>query len=129
MWGLVYLGCAVVKPDIFEGWPSIYGFIGMVSIGCLMIVGLVFGNTTKGKIVLFTMGVFESIGGIASWCGVIMWNVPFQDKAIFNVSMAFLDFLGAAALFTKSLDVYINIKKIFSSISPSKNLNKKGKIK
>lgn len=113
MWGLVYLVCAVIKPDIFEGWPSIYGFISMASIGTLMIVGLVFGNTTKGKIILFAMGVLESIGGIASWCGAIMWNVPFQDKAIFNVSMSFFDFIGAVALFTKSLEVFINIRTSF----------------
>ena len=121
MWGLTYLFCAIIKPDIFEGFSSIYGFISMATIGGLMLAGLFLGSSNKSRIVLFFMGVFETMCGIISWSGAVTWNIPFQDKAIFNVSMAFLDFIGATVLFTKSMEMDLKNKKLKVIINSTKN--------
>jgi len=106
MYGLTYIFCAAVKPDVFYGLPSIYGAIALITIGILMILGLwLIGkkNSRSAKIILFSLGCHATLAGVASWTGLITWDVPFQDKPIFNVSMAFLDLLGAVFLFTRSL--------------------------
>jgi len=79
----------------------------MALFGGLILVGVVFSNNSKIKLLLFALGIVEVLAAVTSWSGVMTWNVPFSDKAIFNVSMSFLDFAGAIALFVKALNVKI----------------------
>ena len=52
-----------------------------------------------GQFLLFILGLVEVYGGIASWCGLGIWNVPFPNIELFQVSMAFADLLSAVFLF------------------------------
>ena len=106
MWASTYLFCAFLKPDLFEGVAPLHGALMMLTIGALLIAGLVLTRRRKpiGRLVLFIMGIFESMGGVASWTGIIGWNVPFADKAAFNVSMAFADILAAVFLLHRALE-------------------------
>jgi hypothetical protein len=106
MWGFAYVSCAFIKPDLSIGVPRVLNAFFLSLIGCLILVGFVFSNNSKGKKLLFAMGVIETVAGVLSWISLLNWNVPFQSEKVifFNISMAVLDFIGAGALFTKSLE-------------------------
>lgn len=116
MWGIAYLACAIVAPDIFLDLPVLISRLTLITVGTIMICGLIFANNRDifgqpvsqsiakvGRVILFVMGVEETFGGILSFSGQIMWNVPFADKALFNVSMAFAELVTAMFLFNKAL--------------------------
>lgn len=51
------------------------------------------------RVMFFVQGVPMVYGGVASWAGLAVWNVPFNNPEMFQVSMAFADLLGAVFLF------------------------------
>lgn len=106
MWGTAYLACAIVAPDIFD-LPVLYSRVLLIAVGAIMVYGLYLANSqytaTAGRAILFIMGVEETFGGILSFSGSIMWNVPFADKALFNVSMALAELVAAMFLFNRAL--------------------------
>jgi hypothetical protein len=99
MWGLSYVAVAVISPNVDLGTPNwAYATIGILQILC--VVGYSFDRTRKlTRVGFFIFAIVETVGGVASWCGVSMWNVPFADKALFQISMAFADLLAAAMMF------------------------------
>ena len=106
MWALAYLACALLKPDVFEGVPHPYGASAMLAMSAGMLAGLFLvgredPSRTVGRILLAAAGVLEVAGGVASWTGVIRWNVPFEDRGVFGVSMAVLDLVSAVFLFAR----------------------------
>ena len=100
MWSLTYIICAILKPNIFQSLPPLWSCIVMIVFGGYMLVGLFFRQTTAGRIILFISGVLETISGVASWTGIIYYNVPFADKALFNIMMSGLDGVSAIILFS-----------------------------
>jgi len=52
-----------------------------------------------GRVLLAVLGVIEVVGCVTSWSGVAVWNVPFPNKELFQMSMAFLDMLSAVFMF------------------------------
>jgi hypothetical protein len=121
MWALSYLCVAVVAPGVGGPpvWASAVEFLGF---GVALLAATVFvawgefylkqtlvPNTAAGseaaknlmvigKITLGVLAVLSVYSGIASFTGVFIWVVPYADKAVTQVSMAFLDLVGAAAM-------------------------------
>jgi hypothetical protein len=45
-----------------------------------------------------------TFGGVASWTGLVQWNVPFVNVELFQVSMAFADLLSAVFMFVIAIE-------------------------
>lgn len=110
MWGLAYVACGFSNPDIVGNFTLATSMMFLFFMGFLLLIGFALMEIstitmykTLGRILLLIAGVMETIGGVVSWTGVIVWNVPFADKALFNVSMAIFDLVSASFLFEKSL--------------------------
>jgi hypothetical protein len=108
MWGLAYIICAIIKPDIMYGVPRIVAMIFFLFYGCSILFGLIL----NAKIILFGMGVAEVIGGVASWVGLIVWSAPWIPgyDPIVQISMSILDLVSAVFLFHYSFEI---IEKYF----------------
>ena len=106
MWGLTYIIVAFVAPNIALDTPALfYAFLGAVFLFSLAMRYIV--SNKLGRIFVrcafFSLGVFEVIGGVMSWTGVGLWNVPFADVALFQISMAFADLISAVFLFVLAI--------------------------
>lgn len=55
-------------------------------------------------ILLVVLAMLSVYSGVASWTGKAIWAVPFANKEIFQVSMAFLDLLGAVFMLDLALE-------------------------
>ena len=106
MWGLCYVLVALIAPDI-AGLPFLFGGILYASLGIILLaaVGLsLFGTHANfGRLVFFVMGVLMVWAGVESWTGLGLWKVPFENKELFQVSMAAADLLSGASMFFLSL--------------------------
>jgi sulfite exporter TauE/SafE len=106
MWGLCYVLVALIAPDI-AGLPLLFGGILYASLGIILLaaVGLsLFGTHANfGRLVFFVMGVLMVWAGVESWTGLGLWKVPFENKELFQVSMAAADLLSGASMFFLSL--------------------------
>jgi len=124
MWTISYLAVAIVSPGI--AGDSLTGYVLYATIGMLLFIALglyiieepkveplpeglqrriyVHKYKNYGRAILFLLAVFEVFGGVASWTGASIWNVPFPNKELFQVSMAFADLLSA--VFMLYLAVY-----------------------
>ncbi|MDQ1279363.1 MAG: hypothetical protein QG670_625 [Thermoproteota archaeon] len=67
-----------------------------------MLAGLLFNI----KSLLFGCGVLEVFNGVASWTGVIRWNVAWTTNfdPLAQINMALLDLASAVVLFHYSLN-------------------------
>lgn len=104
MWGLSYIVVAMIAPDISD----LPGIVYIVT-GELIIMGVtmkVCDIHARGftNIFLGCLGGLMIYGGIASWTGVAIWNVPFENLELFQVSMAFADLLSATFMFVLALE-------------------------
>lgn len=100
MWGLSYILVAIVAPDISDFHPILYWMIGAIILFGLLLNRLAYdklGHQFVG-LYFFVVAVLMVYGGVASWTGVAVWNVPFENPEIFNVSMGFADLLSAALM-------------------------------
>lgn len=108
MWGLCYVVVAVAAP-----WTSDLSNVVYVSLGAWILLSLVlsyFAHNRFGRIIrvmFFVQGVLMVYGGVASWTGLAVWNVPFNPE-MFQVSMAFADLLGAVFLFVLAISEKVN---------------------
>jgi len=102
-WGLLYPASAIIKPDLIGNLSPNHSRIALLGIGATILTGLALRAHTIGKAILFGMGILEAFGCVSSWVGNTKWNVPFEDKVPFNISMAFLDLISAVAMFAVSL--------------------------
>lgn len=105
MWGIAYITTAIYAPSI-GGDPSlgsaIYSALGSAII-VLVIIRAFKHDPTEFlsywvRVLLFVVALIEIYGGIASWTGLAVWNVPFANKEIFQVSMAFADLVSAVLM-------------------------------
>jgi hypothetical protein len=98
-WAFAYLVTAVFAPgiagDVLTG-QILYAIVGLLIIVSL---ALLHGRNTDlrngGMILLFGLAAFSVFGAVGSWTGLVVWNVPFQAKEVFQVTMGLMDFLGA----------------------------------
>ena len=100
-WALAYLATALFAPgiagDVSTGQILIlYVVMGLLIIGSLAALRPQNPKLrTVGMSLLFVTALFSIYGAVASWSGLFVWNVPFQAKEIFQVTMGLMDFLGA----------------------------------
>lgn len=104
MWALSYVAVAILAPDI--SGDVVYGrllyLVMAIAILCswnLLELSRIRINKQMeliAKVCLFALAVIEVFSAIASWSGVAIWNVPFPNKELFQVSMAFADLISAA---------------------------------
>lgn len=98
-WALAYLATAIFAPGI--GGDVLTGILlyGLVGIGILACLALFRAQNTDlrnlGMVLLFVLAAFSVFGAVASWSGLALWNVPFQNKELFQVTMGLMDFLAA----------------------------------
>jgi hypothetical protein len=102
MWALSYIVVALVAPQVSDVHPALYGLlgVGLLAMSILTVIQEFF--TTNDDFNYFLgvaylgVAVLMVYGGVTSWTGDFMWNVPFEAKELFQVSMAFADFIAAA---------------------------------
>lgn len=107
MWGISYIITALITPTIsLDTPPLFYGCLGLVIL--IGVLAKILAHDTVGFVLvglLFAvLACFMVYGGVASWAGLGIWNVPFANKEIFQVSMALADFIAAAFMFTIAFD-------------------------
>lgn len=110
MWALSYLFVALIAPGV--GGGSTFGNIityllfGALMLATTLIIGFYPGEKNKlvARYVLAVLAVLSVFSGISSFTGVQLWVVPFANKEIFQVSMAFADLLGAAFMLYLALN-------------------------
>lgn len=100
-WGLTYIACSILKPDI-HGTNIILGIMIMAPWGLAMITGLFLSRTKNykklGAVMLLIVGILEVFGGVASWTGLNIWHIALQNQTLLQVSMATYDFISAIIL-------------------------------
>jgi len=104
-WAFAYLATAIFAPgiagDVLIG-QILYAVVGLLTIGSLALLRA--QNTdlrNVGMVLLFVLALFSVYGAVASWSGLFVWNVPFQVKEIFQVTMGLMDFLGAVFMLVR----------------------------
>lgn len=108
MWGLGYIIVALSAPWIGGEEVTINIALYMaLGIGILFSLTLLYLKKwyRVGRGILMILGVISVYGGIASWTGLTLWNVPFPNRELFQVSMAFADLLGAVFMFVLAIDL------------------------
>lgn len=109
-WGLTYLACAILKPDIGGTYFGVsnppLGALFLALVGILILLPMLLERlntlTSLSQTLFFIMGCFESIGVVLSWTSIVLWNIPaYGNQALFQISMATFDWVAAAALFMK----------------------------
>lgn len=102
MWSLSYIACNMIKPDLVYGTTKSLSLLGFPTFGLIMLAGLLFDV----KPLLFGCGVIEVFAGVASWTGIIRWNVVWTTSydPLAQISMALLDLVSAVFLFHYSID-------------------------
>jgi hypothetical protein len=104
MWATTYITVAFVAPTVGGAFNSTYMLLyGAVLIACVAGQFLLKNKQSKlakaSKIGLFAFAIAETIGGVMSFTGALLWNVPFANTEVFQVSMAFMDLVSATMLF------------------------------
>jgi len=110
MWGISYVMVALVAPGVSDVEPWIYALLGaaivFVSLGTYFTMQEPSANPLIYSVALIVLAVLQVWGGVTSWTGEFIWNVPFASKEIFQVSMAFADFIAAAFMIWLSLELW-----------------------
>ena len=104
MWSLSYIAVAFLKPNLVFGVHDILSFVNPIHLGfgSFLLIALIFNV----KVLLFLSGTIEVLAGVASWVGLIQWNVLWTIgyDPLAQISMAILDLVTAAILFHFALD-------------------------
>jgi len=102
-----YFSLAIFTPSA-TGDPPLVGAIeyGLLGLGFLLATVLPYFPSAKtvARVLQFVLGVLLAWGAMWSWMGLGLWNVPFPDKALFQVSMAVLNVLTAVFAFSLAID-------------------------
>ena len=105
MWGMSYIATALFAPEI-SGNPILgailYSFLGSVLIALVVARSFINDSQTWAgawiRYGLFAFALVATYGGILSWSGLAVWNVPFPNKELFQVSMAFGNLFSAVLM-------------------------------
>ena len=101
MWGMSYIVTALFAPEI-TGDTTLVGTLLFSILGTLILITLILLHTKReriGKFLFGVLGCMMTFGGVASWTGLVRWNVPFVVVDLFQVSMAFADLISAVFMF------------------------------
>jgi hypothetical protein len=101
MWALSYIVVAFEAPSISDVSPILYGLLGVILLVMSMVSAVEPEEATVNGIlslVYLFIAHLMVYGGVTSWTGTFIWNVPFEEKELFQVSMAFADFISAAVI-------------------------------
>jgi len=107
MWGISYIITALVAPSISDTPAILYGWLGALILFMVLMMHLAYDKVGYRivAIVFFALGIMMTYGGVVSWTGAGLWNVPFPNKDLFQVSMAFVDMLSAVFLFLLGIEM------------------------
>ncbi len=103
-WGISYIATALIAPEIAGTntnnniTSAFYFLTGILFIMALILRHIGYKRQTSryiSDIILIILTFFEIVSGVASWTGVVTWNVPFANKELFQVTMGFMDFVSA----------------------------------
>jgi hypothetical protein len=100
-WALSYIVVAFEAPSISDVSPILYGLLGVGLLVMSIVSAVEPEEATVNKILgvaYFVIAYLMVYGGVTSWTGTFIWNVPFEAKELFQVSMAFADFISAAVM-------------------------------
>jgi hypothetical protein len=109
MWALSYIIVAFLAPNI-GGGSTISNIVDFLAFGIALLSATVLTSWTKGnmrttgRVILVVLATISVGSGVASWTGVALWNVPFADKELFQISMAFADLIGAVFMLYLALE-------------------------
>jgi len=108
MWGISYIIVALVAPSISEIPSIIYALLGgaIIVFVAWTYISLDFTGRFFLSLTLFFLAGLEVYGGVTSWTGVFLWNIPFTNVEIFQVSMALADFISAAFFILLVIDIW-----------------------
>lgn len=108
IWGLSYIITAIVAPNISEVDPITYGFLGIVIISILVLAHFAQFQISREclGIAFLALSITMVCGAVVSWTGAGLWNVPFPNKELFQVSMALADFLSAVFMMLLAIDLF-----------------------
>ena len=105
-WGFMYVFAAVSAPGI-SGDAS-QGIVLYSLVGIATIIGVILTVAAERKhnslmrniasVIMFVLFFIEVYSALASWAGLVKWNVPFQNIEVFQVTMSFMDFISAVFL-------------------------------
>ena len=106
MWGISYIIVAIVAPWIADTSPLFYVALGALILFALLLRHLAYNELGYNivRVLFFCLGTLMVFGGVTSWTGVTLWNVPFSNVEIFQVGMAFADFIAAAFMFVLAIE-------------------------
>lgn len=107
MWGISYIVVALVAPSI-SNVPAVgYGLLGFFILLCILLMHVAYDafgyHVMAGA--FFALGIAMTYAGVVSWSGAGLWNVPFPNKEMFQISMAFADLLAGVFLFMLSIEM------------------------
>lgn len=101
-----YFSLAIFAPTV-GGDTTVIGIIVYTLLGFGFLFATMLPYTpykTVGRILQFILGVILALGAVLSWTGVGLWNVPFPNVELFQVSMAILNILTAVFAFALAID-------------------------
>lgn len=108
MWGLSYIVTAAVAPNI-AGNPLLtapmFAVLGIILLTASLLT-LMPDNVLRpmAQVLFGFSAVVSVVSGVASWTGIMRWNVPYMAPDLAQVSMAFMDLLAATFMFLLALD-------------------------
>ena len=107
MWGTSYIMTALVAPSISDAPAILYGALGALILFMILMMHLAYDKLGYRivAVVFFALGILMTYGGVVSWTGAGLWNVPFPNKDLFQISMAFADMLSAVFLFLLGIEM------------------------
>jgi hypothetical protein len=107
MWGLSYIMVALVAPSISEVPALGYGVLGFFILFMAFLTHIAYDKFGYDVLAgaFFALGIAMVYGGVVSWTGTGLWNIPFPNKELFQVSMAFADLLSAVFMFMLGLEL------------------------
>lgn len=107
MWGVSYIMTALVAPSISEVPALGYGVLGFFILFMVFLAHIAYDkfgyNVLAGA--FFALGIAMVYGGVVSWTGAGLWNVPFPNKELFQISMAFADMLAGMFMFMLAIEM------------------------
>ena len=107
MWGISYIITAIVAPSISDAPAILYGVLGAFILFMVLLKHLAYDKFGYRILAgaFFGLGIAMVYGFVVSWSGAGLWNVPFPNKELFQVSMAFADMLSAVFLFLLGIEM------------------------
>lgn len=116
VWGLSYLFCSILSPDMVKNVSPYIVATVFFSIGFVIIVGLILKSFNIypliGSVLLISSGLLMILGMWASWTGYIIWDVGLPNQTILQVNMAVLDLIAGVVLLDYGLVSEVNLTQI-----------------